>query len=54
MAGDPSPLGGSFLGGPLSFLLQNTGTVLFMSIVDTEEDGYPHNQGIFAVKPTGC
>jgi hypothetical protein len=52
MAGDPSPLGGSFLGGPISFLLQNTGTVLFMSIVDTDGDGYPNNQGIFAVKPS--
>lgn len=46
--GEPSPLGGVFLSaGPPVF--NNTGTVAFNGIIDTDGDGNPNTQGIFAV-----
>lgn len=52
VAGDLSPLGGTFLGGPITFQFDNDGTVLFLSSVDTDEDGRPNTQGIFVVRPS--
>lgn len=49
MAGDPNPLGGTLLGGPVTFQFNNTGIVRFLSVVDTDGDGFPNNQGIFSV-----
>ena len=51
VSGDPSPLGGTFLQGPIVSQLSNTGTVVFVGIVDTDGDGNPNNQGIFSVQP---
>jgi hypothetical protein len=46
--GEPSPIGGVFLSaGPPVF--NNTGTIAFNGIIDTDGDGNPNNQGIFAV-----
>lgn len=50
VAGDTSPLGGIFQG-LVSFQLSSSGTVLFLSTVDTDNDGNTDNQGIFAVQP---
>lgn len=51
VSGDPSPLGGTFLQGPVVSQLSNTGAVVFVGIVDTDGDGNPNNQGIFSVQP---
>jgi hypothetical protein len=46
--GEPSPIGGVFLsaGSPA---FNNTGTVVFNGIIDTDGDGNPNNQGLFGV-----
>ena len=51
--GDPTPLGGTFLGGVPFFMLSNAGTLSFMGVVDTDGDGKPNNQGIFSVQVPG-
>ncbi len=51
--GDLSPLGGVFLNGLGPGVLSDTGTVLFPGIIDTDGDGNPNNQGLFAVTVSG-
>lgn len=46
---EPPLLGGKYLEGH-TFVLTNTGTLFFTSVVDLDGDGNPDDQGIFSVK----
>jgi len=53
VSGDPTPIGGVFLSGFGSPVLDNAGVVRFTAAVDTDGDDNLDNQGIFAAKVGG-